>query len=384
MIEDNRLRGLPEIPIFVMLDEFQDVLRIGYSDGRPADTVGLYRWAVEGRKCPHFVTGSAVRLITQEVLGTGALFGRFRYLEFPPIEDVYGLEKEILFYAAQYEDQRIVPEEIAARVNRPREEVFYVLQQLAFAEMIGAGGGYIFRNLKDPILREFIRVQYQLDVAQQPFAKVYRELRAELARWRGKYADAVGALVEARIAALMNRFDGRRVPGRLFHVAGDVELPKFNVVYDTVVKGPGEQMRQAGLNDRVDLGDIQRVARAFRQNCDNTNFDLEWGHYGDVVLNEGDAGEDAEFWLPEGIDTSSVIDRPITVIAVGQRAEERSFPADYAFSIVQFRWGLNGNQLCDDPRIAGDCSNYFVVKNVKITGGIGAGDGRTPRRRRSE
>ncbi len=54
VMEYNRARFLPETPIFVMLDEFQDVLRINYSDGKPQDAqeVGLYQWAVEGRKCP--------------------------------------------------------------------------------------------------------------------------------------------------------------------------------------------------------------------------------------------------------------------------------------------------------------------------------------------
>jgi hypothetical protein len=37
------------------------------------------------------------------------------------------------------------------------------------------------------------------------------------------------------------------VPGRLFHVEGEVELPKFTFVYDTVVKGPGERERQVDL-----------------------------------------------------------------------------------------------------------------------------------------
>jgi hypothetical protein len=263
-----------------------------------------------------------------------ALFGRFRFLEFPPLEDIYALElvdklahkyglqiaepvagylvtrcggspfyigctilqareqgltaipdeamvhnliahevthgqiwrdwsgqlqkyferinthfiaKAVLFHAAQFGDQLIEPELIAQKVKQPVEEVQRVLQQLAFAEMIDASGGYLFRNLKDPILRDFIKVQYQLDVALQPFTEVLREVQRELARWKGKYADAVGELVEARINALMTRFDGRRVPGRLFGVAGEVELPKFTLVYDTVVKGPGDRMRQVDL-----------------------------------------------------------------------------------------------------------------------------------------
>jgi len=296
--------------------------------------VGLYQWAVEGRKCPHLVTGSAIRLINQEVLGTGALFGRFRYLEFLPLEDIFALElvdklarkyglriaepvagylvtrcggspfyiqsvlwqaadqhlaavpdektvdtllahelthgqiwrdwsgqlqkyfqqlnshliaKRVLFHAAQAGDAIIEPETIAAEVRRPVEEVRRVLHQLAFADMIDTTGGYILRNVKDPLLREFIRVQYLLDVAHQPADQVIQELQAELARWQGKYADAVGALVEARIAALLHRFDGRVTPGRLFHVDGEVELPKLDLVYDTLVKEAGDRQRQIDL-----------------------------------------------------------------------------------------------------------------------------------------
>jgi hypothetical protein len=330
VMEYNRGKWLPETPIFVMLDEFQEVMRIYYTSGTPADGVGLFQWAVEGRKCPHIVTGSAIRLINQEVLGTGALFGRFDYIEFPPLEDIFALElvdrlahkhhlaitepvaghlvarcgsnpfyincvmrravaaqrqvdreetvdellaheiahgaiwrdwssqlqryfeqinshfiaRRVLFHAAQFGDEIIEPEPIAAEVGRPVTEVQRVLHQLAFADMIDTTGGYMLRNLKDPVLREFIRVQYQLDVAREPFESVFEQLRAELARWKRKYADAVGELVEARIAALMTRFDGRRAPGRLFGVAGEVELPRFALLYDTVVKAAADQEHQ--------------------------------------------------------------------------------------------------------------------------------------------
>jgi len=294
----------------------------------------LYQWAVEGRQCPHFVTGSAVRLINQEVLGTGALFGRFRYIEFPPMENVYGLElveklafkygltipepvagyvvtrcggnpfyircvvmqateqrlpgvdseqavnnliaheithgqiwrdwgsqlqryfeqinsyyisKRILFYAARYEDERVVPEDIAATVKRPVEEVNDVLRQLAFAEMIDARGGNIFYNVKDPLLRDFIKSQYEMDVEGEPWKRVYTELLKEYESLRGKYADLVGTLVEARLAVLLNRFDGRTAPGRLFHVEGEVQLPRFEFVGDTKVKPLGEREYQIDL-----------------------------------------------------------------------------------------------------------------------------------------
>jgi hypothetical protein len=127
------------------------------------------------------------------------------------------------------------------------EEVQRVLRQLAFADMLDSSAGYLLYNVKDPILREFIRVQYQLDIARQPADQVIQELQGELGRWKRKYAEAVGELVEARIAALLHRFDGRSVPGRLFHVDGEVELPRFDLVYDTVVNEAGDRQRQIDL-----------------------------------------------------------------------------------------------------------------------------------------
>ncbi|PKO21010.1 MAG: hypothetical protein CVU38_17100, partial [Chloroflexi bacterium HGW-Chloroflexi-1] len=40
VMEYNRGQWLPETPIFVMLDEFQEVLKIYYTGGTPADAVG--------------------------------------------------------------------------------------------------------------------------------------------------------------------------------------------------------------------------------------------------------------------------------------------------------------------------------------------------------
>jgi len=138
VMEYNRIHFWPETPIFVMLDEFQDVLRINYSDGKPADTVGLYQWAVEGRKCPHIITGSAVRLITQEVRKRGARLGS----------------------------------------------------------------------------------QYDLNIVKRPWEQVQRELLQKYKKLKRKYSELVGALVEALLSALLNRFDDRQVPGRLFRSCG--------------------------------------------------------------------------------------------------------------------------------------------------------------------
>ena len=244
-------------------------------------------------------------------------------------------------------------------------------------------------------------------------------------------------------------------------VTGD---SRVNVVdIQAVVSRMGEDTFPEGYDQNfdgvVDLADVHRVARAWRSNCDDTNFDLEWGHYGDAILNEGDDGEDAEFRLPEGIDTSSVIDwKPMFTMMEGWQTQgawqlrgmdahhpdqmaqmaflisprvslfdvpkpikltfdyqlqqivtpaERAWLeisinggdwvhldpglpnigsyqpgsqsvtvdlSDYAFSIIQLRWGFNNSCLCGDPEYCNDCEGY-TIRNVEIKGGIGSEDG---------
>jgi hypothetical protein len=48
--------------------------------------------------------------------------------------------------------------------------------------------------------------------------------------------------------------------------------------------------------------------------------------------------------------------------------------SDYAFSIIQLRWGFNNSCLCEDPRYCDECEGY-TIRNVEIKGGIGSEDG---------
>lgn len=329
VMDHHRMYELPKISLFVMLDEFQDVLKIYYSNGSSADTVGLYQWAVEGRLAPHIITGSAVSLITQEVLGTGPLFGRFDFIRFKPLEDIYGAElikrlsfkyqieiseelgmhlvkrtdgnpfyiscimsrayqkelkkidgldslnnlityeitqgniwsnwtgqlqkyfrelntywitKEILFYASQSQDDDIDPEEIGRKVGRPTREIFDILTKLALADLIECHSGIVFRNIKDPILQDFIVTQYKQDIVREDPQKIYQELLSKYRALKGKYADLMGQVVESRIEGMINRFNDQVVDGRrFFGVDKEVLLPKFEFVYDTVVKAGTRQ-----------------------------------------------------------------------------------------------------------------------------------------------
>ena len=57
-------------------------------------------------------------------------------------------------------------------------------------------------------------------------------------------------MVEARVEALLNRFDGHTVPGRLFHIEDEVRLPRFEFVADALVKPLGGRAYQIDLQGR--------------------------------------------------------------------------------------------------------------------------------------
>jgi len=81
-----------EEPMFVMLDEFQHVIEIRDESGIDPNVLGKYQHAVESRRCPHLVTGSAVTLLTKDIIGRGPLFGRFRAEYIRGLEGYYVIE----------------------------------------------------------------------------------------------------------------------------------------------------------------------------------------------------------------------------------------------------------------------------------------------------
>jgi hypothetical protein len=74
--------------IAVFIDEFQNARMPQHN----FDIVGLFQQAVESPTCPHFVTGSAMSIISREIIGRGSLFGRFRYKKIEPLTEYWGAE----------------------------------------------------------------------------------------------------------------------------------------------------------------------------------------------------------------------------------------------------------------------------------------------------
>jgi|GEM_PF-305180 len=106
--------------IVMFLDEFQ-YTRLPQHN---FDIVGLMQDAVESPTCPHFVTGSAMSILAGEILGRGALFGRFRSRPIRSLTAYWGTE--LVLRCARYYHAD-VPEEIApVLVARCGGNPFYI------------------------------------------------------------------------------------------------------------------------------------------------------------------------------------------------------------------------------------------------------------------
>lgn len=74
--------------IAVFLDEFQNTRLPQFE----FDIVGYMKEAVESPTCPHYVTGSAMSILSREIIGRGALFGRFRSQPIKELSAYWGAE----------------------------------------------------------------------------------------------------------------------------------------------------------------------------------------------------------------------------------------------------------------------------------------------------
>ncbi len=109
-----------ECSIVMFLDEFQNTRLPQYN----FDVVGYMQESVESPTCPHFVTGSAVSILGQEILGRGALFGRFRSHPIEGLTEYWGAE--LARNAANYYRAEIAEDMLAVLASRCGGNPFYI------------------------------------------------------------------------------------------------------------------------------------------------------------------------------------------------------------------------------------------------------------------
>ena len=157
-----------ETTIVMFLDEFQNTRLPQYN----FDIVGWMQEAVESPTCPHFVTGSAMSILAREILGRGALFGRFRSKPISAMTEYWGAEL-VLKSAAYYHAD--IPEKMAPVVaERCGGNPFYInalVQQAAEQGMpidseealnetlaVDLSSGFIWGELSDQVKRWIDRI----------------------------------------------------------------------------------------------------------------------------------------------------------------------------------------------------------------------------------
>ncbi|QTA83432.1 p-loop domain-containing protein [Desulfonema limicola] len=154
--------------IAVFLDEFQNT-RLPHQN---FSVTGFFQEAVESPRCPHFVTGSAMSILADEIIGKGALYGRFDYENIKAFSDYWGKElaqKVSVYYGA---DLMLVMSPIVS--DRCGGNPFYitaVIRQAARQQKkidseevlnellaVDISSGFIWAELSDQVNRWITRV----------------------------------------------------------------------------------------------------------------------------------------------------------------------------------------------------------------------------------
>ncbi|KPA14770.1 hypothetical protein MHK_005022, partial [Candidatus Magnetomorum sp. HK-1] len=157
-----------DITIAMFLDEFQNT-RMPHLN---FDIVGFFQESVESPRCPHFVTGSAMSILKDEILGKGALYGRFDYEQIKQFTDYYG--EELSIKTANYYGTAIHPEMPPVISDRCGGNPFYITSVVRQAAKqknpinnekdlnrmlaIDISSGFIWMELSDQVNRWIERV----------------------------------------------------------------------------------------------------------------------------------------------------------------------------------------------------------------------------------
>ncbi len=150
--------------IAMFLDEFQNTWLPEY-DFR---VVGFMQVAVETNTCIHFVTGSALSMLADEILGKGTRYGRFESFPRKPFSDYYG--EELVLRAAEYYGADIPRVMAPAISNRCGGNPFYITAVVRRAARLG-------KSIEDEdVLNEILA----LDISS---GFIWAELSDQVRRW---------------------------------------------------------------------------------------------------------------------------------------------------------------------------------------------------------
>jgi predicted transcriptional regulator len=142
-------------------------------------------------------------------------------------DDDLELGKKIIYYFSQYNDQAVDIKAIAEKLKVPKEAVEKKIEKLYMADLVyrTAARYYTFNDI---CLMRFIKFVYEQDLEEVD--KIDLSQQKLINTLKGKFLEMV-------VEVSMMKFNHERLPGAWFGQIGEVEVPLFQFVKTTTVKG---------------------------------------------------------------------------------------------------------------------------------------------------
>ena len=192
----------------------------------------LYCLAVSEYEGKDFGDEKAIDRVIRYEIENGKIFGFWQThfednRKYINADDDSELGKKIIYYFTQYNDQPVDIKAIASKLKVPKQAVEQKIEKLYLADLVyrTAAKYYTFNDI---CLMRFIKFVYeqdlegvdQIDLSQQNLMNTLK----------GKFLEMV-------VEVSMMKFNHERMPGAWFGQTSEVEVPLFQFVKTTTVKG---------------------------------------------------------------------------------------------------------------------------------------------------
>ncbi|ETR68760.1 MAG: hypothetical protein OMM_04371 [Candidatus Magnetoglobus multicellularis str. Araruama] len=167
----RKVSDIEDTTIAMFIDEFQNTRLPQYN----FEIVGFMQNAVESPTCPHFVTGSAMSILSKELIGRGSLYGRFMAETIKPMTHFWGASlarKSAKFYNATISEEMAAvlshkcggnPFYINAVIRQSQLLQKPLLDEVAINDVLAVdlSSGFIWGELNDQVNRWITRINDQ-------------------------------------------------------------------------------------------------------------------------------------------------------------------------------------------------------------------------------
>ena len=123
--------------------------------------------------------------------------------------------RRVMLWATKYPGERIDAQRIADELQIKVSEVRASLDKLRWADVVRKIGLISYQGPNDPMMRRYIEYQHLVEIDNLT-AEAALLRQTEFKSLGGEVNRQKGAMAEVHIGAVMGRFDGRQVNGKLY------------------------------------------------------------------------------------------------------------------------------------------------------------------------